>query len=112
MVFQVINNPSFQVKTGFTQGQFKKLDDLYCRAASLKILNFRTVECDFEEGVASYTYYKTQDQPPVFQFVLKRVGPKDMMYEVYKQGSGCIVKSGIFDRAFERVRDEINALLT
>ena len=104
MVFQVIHNPAFQAKTGFTQAQFKKLDDLYCRAASLKTLNFRTVECDFEEGVASYTYYKTQDQPPLFQFIIRRVGPKDMMYEVYKQGGGRIGKSGVFTTAYEKLR--------
>jgi hypothetical protein len=112
MGFQVITNSSFQARTGFTQAQFKKLDDLYCRAASLKVLNYRTVECDFDEGVASYTYYKTHDQAPLFQFVIRKVGPKDMMYEVYRQGGGCIGKSGIFAKAYERLQEEINALLT
>lgn len=111
MVFQVITNPSFHAKTGFTQAQFKKLDDLYCRAATTKVLNFRTVECDFDEGIASYTYYQTKDHPPVFQFLIRRVGPKDMMYEVMKQGSGRIAKSGVFERAFEILRTEINTLL-
>ena len=84
MAFTVITNPTFQTKMGFTQAQFKKLDDLYCQAASIKILNFRTVECDFEEGVASYTYYKTKDHAPYAQFVIRKVGPKDMMFEVYR----------------------------
>ncbi len=110
MVFQVITNPAFQAKTGFTQAQFKKLDDLYCRAASEKSLNFRTVECDFEEGVASYTYYKSHEQAPLFQFVIRRIGPRDMMYEVMKQGGGRIAKSGVFDKAYEVLRAEINAL--
>jgi hypothetical protein len=110
MSFEVITNPSFQAKTGFTQSQFKNLDDLYCRAASDKILNFRTVECDFEEGVASYTYYKAKDHPPLLQFVLRKVGPKSMLYEVYKQGGGCIAKSSVFDRAFERLRQEISSI--
>jgi hypothetical protein len=110
MAFQVIHNPAFQARMGFTQAQFKKLDDLYCRAASEKILNFRTVECDFDEGVASYTYYKTQDQPPLFQFVIRKVGPKDMMYEVYKQGGGRIAKSGVFATAYEKLKNAISAL--
>jgi hypothetical protein len=112
MSFEVITNPSFQAKTGFTQAQFKKLDDLYCRAASEKVLNFRTVECDFEEGVASYTYYKTKEQPPMLQFVIRRVGPKTMMYEVFRQGGGKVFQSGVFDRAFEKLKNEIAALFT
>lgn len=111
MAFEVITNPSYIAKTGFTQVQFKKLDDLYCRAASAKVLTYRTVECDFDQGVASYTYYQSQDQAPMFQFVLSRVGPKDMMYEVYKQGEGRIAKSGIFDRALDVLREQIEKIL-
>lgn len=107
MVFQVITNPSFQARTGFTQGQFKKLDDLYCRAASEKILNYRTVECDFEEGVASYTYYKTQDHPPLLQFVIRRVGPKEMMYELYQGDKGRVARSGVFDRVYAELREKM-----
>lgn len=110
MAFEVITNPSFVAKTGFTQSQFKKLDDLYCRAASAKILTYRTVECDFEEGVASYTYYQSQTEAPYLRFILRRVGPKDMMYEVYKQGEGRIAKSGIFDRACDVLREQIEKL--
>ncbi|MCE7887005.1 MAG: hypothetical protein DYH13_05815 [Alphaproteobacteria bacterium PRO2] len=110
MGFEVITNPSFAAKTGFTQSQFKKLDDLYCRAASAKILTYRTVECDFDEGVASYTYYKAQNESPYLQFVLRKVGPKDMMYEVFKQGEGRIAKSGIFDKAYLTVREKIEEL--
>lgn len=112
MAFEVIHNPSYTTKTGFTNGQFKRLDDLYCRAASAKLLTYRTVECDFEEGVASYTYYKAQSESPYLQFVLRRVGPKDMMYEVFKQGEGKIAKSGVFDRAYNSLREQIEMLLT
>lgn len=112
MGFEVITNPSFAAKTGFTQSQFKKLDDLYCRAASAKILTYRTVECDFDEGVASYTYYKTQNESPYLQFVLRKVGPKDMMYEVFKQGEGRIAKSGVFDKAYSTLREKIEELFT
>ncbi len=110
MAFEVITNPQYSTKTGFTQGQFKRLDDLYCRSASAKILTYRTVECDFDEGVASYTYYKAQSETPYLQFVLRRVGPKDMMYEVFKQGEGKIFQSGIFDRAYEVLREQIENL--
>lgn len=111
MAFEVITNPSYSTKTGFTQGQFKKLDDLYCRAASAKALTYRTVECDFDKEEASYTYYQSQTDAPFLQFVIRRVGPKDMMYEVYKQGAGRIAKSGIFDKAYGILRTEIEKLL-
>ena len=111
MSFTVITNPSFQVKIGFTAAQFRKLDGLYCRAAAAKVLNYRTVECDFEEEIASYTYYQSPHQPPFLQFIIRRVGPQTMMFELYKQGCGRIVKSGLFDRSFERLEQEIEALL-
>jgi hypothetical protein len=95
---------------GFTQAQFKRLDDLYCRSASNKILTYRTVECDFEKEVASYTYYKSQTETAYLQFLIRKVGPKDMMYEVYKQGGGRIAKSGVFERAFDVLRAEIESL--
>ncbi|MGQ0527909.1 MAG: hypothetical protein ACT4OY_07795 [Alphaproteobacteria bacterium] len=110
MSFTVITNPSFAASSGFTQSQFKKLDDLYCRAAAAKVLTYRTVDCDFEAGVACYTYYQSQAHAPCLTFKIIRMGPKDMMYEVYKQGQGRIAKSGIFDRAFKSLRDEINKL--
>lgn len=111
MAFEVITNTAYSAKTGFTQGQFKRLDDLYCRSASAKTLTYRTVECDFDEGVASYTYYQSQSEKPYLQFILRRVGPKDMMYEVYKSGAGRIAKSGVFEKAYLHLREEIEALL-
>lgn len=111
MSFEVINNPKFVAKTGFTNGQFKKLDALYLRAAGEKVLTYRTVECDFDEEVASYTYYKSQSQAPYLEFLIKKVGPRTMMYEVFKQGKGRIAKSGVFERAFEKLKEEIESLL-
>lgn len=110
MAFTVITNPSHGGQSGFTPAQFRKLDDLYCRAAARKILNYRTVECDFEAGIASYTYYISEGRPPLLKFVIARVGPKDMLYEVYAQDKGRLFKSGLFDRAWERLRDEIESL--
>jgi hypothetical protein len=112
MSFDVINNPAQLAKTGFTNAQFKKLDDLYCRAAAAKILTYRTVECDFDEGVASYTYYQSQTQTASYKFVISKLGPQAMMYEVYKAGSGRIAKSGVFERAYEKLRAEIESILS
>jgi hypothetical protein len=110
MTFTVITNPAGAGPKGFTQAQFKKLDDLYCRAASLKTLNYRSVECDFEAGTASYTYYKSVDRAPFAQFVIRRVGPRDMMYELYFEGKGRVIKSASFDRVLERLKNEIQAI--
>ncbi len=111
MVFTVFNNPNIKAHSGFTMAQFRALDNLYCRAAGAKALRYRTVDCDFEEKVATYTYYVHESQKPLYQFVIKQVGPNTMMYEVYKEGKGRIKKSGVFDRAFEKLRDEIEELL-
>jgi hypothetical protein len=96
--------------SGFTQWQFKKLDGLYLLAASRKTLIERSVECDFDEPAAYYTYYKKIGDTPFLQFVIRKVGPKSKMYEIYKQGKGRIAKSGVFDIAFERLQDEILGL--
>lgn len=111
MTFGIIDNPKFEAQSGFTNTQFKALDDLYCRAAAQKVLKYRTVECDFDEGMACYTYYKAEHCPPVFEFVISKVGPKTLMYEVYAKGRGRIAKSGVFTIAFEKLRKEIEDLM-
>lgn len=112
MTFHVIDNPQYFPKTGFTNAQFKKLDSLYLQAAGAKILNYRTVECDFDSNIATYTYYIAEGYQPYLQFLIKKVGPKTMMYEVYKQGKGRIAKSGVFEYAYKKVQDEVESLLT
>ncbi len=111
MTFDVINNPSFQPKTGFTNTQFKKLDALYSRAAGHKVFNYRTVDCDFDEKTASYVYYKSEGMQPYLQFFISKPGPKTLMYEVYMQGKGRIAKSGVFDFAYQKLKEEIEKLL-
>ena len=111
MVFEVINNAAHTSGAGFTQSQFRRLDDLYCRAATVKALTYRTVECDFDEGVASYTYYQSEGRSPTLQFVIRKVGPRDMMYEVFRHGQGRVKKSGVFERAYEHLREEIQSFL-
>lgn len=97
--------------SGFTNAQFKKLDGLYLRTAAAHILTYRSVECDFDEGVASYTYYKSEHMSPFLQFVIRKVGPRTTMFELYLQDKGRIAKSGVFDKAFERLAEEIEKLL-
>ncbi len=106
----MINNPSYSPETGFTNAQFKRLDGLYLRAAAAKALNYRAVEVDFDEGLARYTYYKSESHAPYLQFIIRKVGPKTMMYEVFLHGKGRIAKSGVFERAFERLSSEIEDL--
>ena len=97
--------------SGFTNAQFKKLDGLYLRAAAMKVLTYRSVECDFDEGVASYTYYKVEGHTPYLQFIIRKVGPRTTMYEVFMQDKGRVVKSGVFEKAFERLQMEVEKLL-
>lgn len=111
MTFEVINNPEFLRHSGFTQSEFKQLDALYLRAAAAKVLTYRSVECDFNEGVASYTYFTAEHQPPFLQFVIRKVGPNAMMYELYRAQKGRIAKSGVFSRVVQRLQEEIEQLL-
>lgn len=110
MSSNIIQVPAASPHAGFTKGQFRKLDQLYCFAVANKLMATRTVECDFDEGVASYTYYVAAHNPPYLQFVIRKVGPRVNMYELYKQGKGRIVKSGLFERTFEALQEEIDAL--
>lgn len=110
MSSDVIYSPSFSQPAGFTPAQFRRLDLLYCISASDKVLMHRTVECDFDEGVASYTYYQSAQQAPYLQFFIKKVGPRTTLFEVYKAGKGRIAKSGLFDKAYDILAREIDDL--
>lgn len=110
MTFHIIDNPNHKATIGFTSAQFRKLDGLYLQAASDKTLTYRTVDCDFDEGIATYTYYKSQHYSALLQFIIRKVGPHTMHYELFKQGKGCIAKSGLFERTFDRLSAEIESL--
>ncbi len=97
--------------SGFTNAQFKKLDGLYLQAAATRVLNYRTVDCDFDEGVATYTYFVAEGFKPHLQFVIRKVGPRTTMYEVYMKDKGRIAKSGVFDKAYSRLQEEVEKLL-
>ncbi len=97
--------------SGFTNFQFKRLDALYLHAAAHKALTYRAVDCDFDEGIASYTYFVTEGHAPYLRFIIRKVGPRTTMYEIYLKDKGRITKSGMFEKAFERLQSEINILL-
>lgn len=113
MSFRVIENLDFKKleRAGFSNSQFKRLDSLYLQAVSHKALAGRSVSVDFEEGVAVYSYSKSDYQPPFLRFLIRYVGPRTVMYEVWQAGKGRIAKSGLFDRAYERLQAEIEALI-
>ena len=110
MVFTVIEGGQNAHPSGFTTSQFRRLDGLFLRAASEKRLGYRTVDANFDEKYACYTYFMREGDAPYLQFFIKQVGPQTMMYEVYKQGKGRIAKSGVFDKAFERLEQEVEAI--
>lgn len=112
MVFQVIDNPDFgkfRARSGFKNAEFRLLAGLFSRAASAKALMDMAVDVDFEEGTCTISYYKTRYEPSL-RFVVRHVGPKTVMYEVYRAEKGLIAKSGLFQRAYERLTEEIEAL--
>ncbi|HEY8189544.1 MAG TPA: hypothetical protein VIF12_02585 [Micavibrio sp.] len=113
MTLTVINNPDFGKfeKAGFTRFQFQRLDALYLRALQAKVLMSRAVDCDFEAGVATFTYAKSDNHPPMFQFIIRQVGPRQVMYELFQAGKGRAFKSGLFDRVYERLEAAIDALM-
>lgn len=110
MDLTVIHNPKIKAHAGFTNAQFKKLDGLFLQACARKTLSYRTVDCDFDAGVATYTYFKSENLSPVIQFIIRKVGPNTMMYEVFMHTKGRIKKSGVFDIAFKRLEEEVRCL--
>lgn len=113
MVFKVIDNPDFdkfQNRAGFKNAEFRLLAGLFSRAASLKALLDMAVDIDFDEGTCTISYYKTRYQPHL-SFVVRHVGPKATMYEVYKADKGLVLKSGLFQRAYERLEAEVVSIL-
>ena len=113
MSFDVIDNPHFKEKAhtaGFSNVQFKQLDALYLKAASLKTLASRSVDCDFDEGLFEYSYYKSAQRPPFLRFIIRRVGPRTNMYELWHHEKGKILQSGLFERVYERLREDIESL--
>jgi len=115
MTFKVIDNPEFnkfRSKSGFKNSEFKMLAGLFSRAASAKVLYDIAIDVDFDEGVCNFTYYRSNNYVPYLQFVIRRVGPKTDMYELYLEGKGRICKSGIFKRVYDRLELEVQKLMS
>jgi hypothetical protein len=113
MSFNVIDNPDFKSKAqkaGFSNAQFKMLDGIYLQAASLKKLTQRSVDCDFDEGLFEFSYHISQQHPPLYKFIIRRVGPRTNMYELWQHNKGKILQSGLFDRVYNRLKEEIENL--
>lgn len=111
MSLHVLNTPAPEQKTGFTRAQFQKLDQLYIYAASRRVLSYRAVDCDFNVGLATYTYFQSASAPPTFQFAIRKVGPSTTMFELYCQGKGRVLKSTLFDRVFDALEAEVERVV-
>ncbi len=107
-VISVLNGSE---KRGLSRYQFQKLDGVFLQAASKKVLQNRMVDCDFEQGYVEISLSKTPQHPPLIAFVAQKVGPRTIMYELYMEGRGRIEKSALFDRVFDRYRDEVERLI-
>ena len=94
-----------------TKGALAKVRPDDMGAAIVKALYDISVDVDFDEGVCTFAYFRTNNSPAYLQFVIRRVGPFTDMYEVFKQGKGRIARSGIFARAFEKLEEEIAELM-
>ncbi|MBK9586422.1 MAG: hypothetical protein KA099_00475 [Alphaproteobacteria bacterium] len=112
MSLYVLNTPASEQSTGFTRSQFQKLDQLYMYAASKKALTYRTVDCDFNEGLATYTYFQAASHTPSLQFAIRKVGPRTTLFELYCQGKGRVMKSSVFERVFESLAAEVERLVS
>lgn len=111
MSHNVISVLGSTAPAGMSPSQFKRIDGVFCLAASAKALSYRAVDCDFDEGVMTITLAKSEHHPAYLSFVSRKVGPKTTMYELYKDGKGRIEKSALFDRVFTRFQKEVEAVI-
>lgn len=114
MDLTVIENPDykkFKSRSGFRNSEFRKLATLFSRGATVKVIQDMAVDVDFDDGVCTFTYFRGNTRTPYLQFVVRHVGPHTNMYELYMQDKGRIAKSGLFDRVFERLEEEVTTLM-
>lgn len=109
MILYAFQRPE-PVASGFVNAQFRKLDALFSQAAAAGTLLHRTIDCDFDAGLASFAYCKSVNHAPLLSFHAVRKGPRMTMFELYRQNKGCITRSEVFERVYERLREEIEAL--
>ena len=106
----VISVLSTNAPSGISNSQFRRIDQLYGLAVSKNVLTYRTVECDFDKGEMMIALSKSSHHEPAIAFVASKVGPKTTMYELYLEKKGRVAKSALFDRVFERYREEVESL--
>ncbi len=114
MTFTVIENPEFlkaRRYSGFSNSEFRRLAGLYSRAAAVKALFDIAVDVNFDENICTFTYFRSHSRHPYLQLVIQRVGPQTDMYEVYKEGRGRLLRSGLFSRAYDSLENEIDSLI-
>jgi hypothetical protein len=113
MGFTVIDNENlnrFTRQSGFRNAEFRQLAGLFSRASLRKLIYDMAVDVDMDEGVCQFSYYRTAGSPAWLTFVVRHVGPRTDMYELWMAGRGRIEKSGHFVRTFERLEAEIETL--
>ena len=107
-VISVLNGPE---KRGLSRFQFQKLDAVFLRASSEGVLRNRTVDCDLDAGFVEISLSKSPHHTPAIAFVAQKVGPRTTMYELYMEGKGRVEKSALFERVYERYRDEVEQII-
>ena len=107
----VISVLSTNAPSGISNSQFRRIDQVYGLAVSKNVLTYRSVQCDFDKGEMTIALAKSPNHGPIISFVANKVGPKTTMYELYMEKKGRIAKSALFDRVFERYRDEVEHLI-
>lgn len=114
MSFKVIDNPEFHkfgTRSGFRNHEFRQLATLYSRGVSGKAVHDMAVDVDFDAGVCAFTYYRGHGRAPFLQFIVRHVGPRANMYELFMADKGRVAKSGLFERVYERLAQEIESLM-
>lgn len=97
-------------RAGFSRAQFQTLDGIFIRAVERGVLRHRTVDCDFDVGELSFCYCMSPQHPPLLTFMIKKVGPKTVMYELYHAQKGRIGRSALFDRIAGQLTEEIEKI--
>lgn len=107
-VISVLNT---NAPSGLSNSQFRRIDQVYSLAASRNLLPYRSVNCDFDKGVMTICLSKSAHHTAFLSFIAVKVGPQTTIYELYREGKGRIARSALFDRVFEKYRDEVGDLL-
>lgn len=118
MKLRVIENPNPPAKKAlpsdksfFNRREFGQIASLFSRAATYKALHKIAVDVSEDQKHGSITLHRSAQCPGYMQLQITKFGPKNTMYEVYQQGKGRVAKSGLFTRAYEKLAEEVEALM-